>query len=51
MNQILDELKSIPGVVGACVYSPRAGLKISNLPGIFKPERLAAVGKHLSKLY
>jgi hypothetical protein len=38
-------------VVGACIYSSRAGLKVSNLPGIFKPDRLAAVGKHLAKLY
>jgi predicted regulator of Ras-like GTPase activity (Roadblock/LC7/MglB family) len=51
MKQMIDELKSIPGVVGACVYSTRAGLKFSNLPGIFKPERLTAVGKHLAKLY
>jgi len=51
MKQMIDELKTIPGVVGACVYSSREGLKFSNLPGIFRPERLAAVGKHLAKLY
>lgn len=51
MMQMIDELKSIPGVVGACVYSTRAGLRASNLPTIFKPERLAAIGKQLSKLY
>ena len=50
MKQMIDELKSIPGVVGACIYSARTGLKVNNLPGIFKPERLAAVGKNLAKL-
>ena len=51
MKQMIDELKSVPGVIGACVYSSRAGLQISNLPTIFKPDRLTAIGKHLAKLY
>lgn len=51
MNQLIDELKAIPGVVGACLYSSRDGLQGTNLPGIFKPDRLAAVGKLLSKLH
>jgi len=50
MKQMIDELKSIPGVVGACIYSARTGLKVNNLPGIFKPDRLTAVGKNLAKL-
>lgn len=51
MRQMIDELKSIPGVVGASIYSSSDGLQVTNLPGIFKPERLSAVGKHLTKLY
>lgn len=51
MLQLIDELKAIPGVVGACIYSSRDGLLESNLPGIFKAERLTLVGKHLAKLY
>lgn len=51
MQQLIDELKAIPGVVGACVYSSREGLQLTNLPGIFKVERLAAVGKQLAKLH
>ena len=51
MKHLIDELKAIPGVVGACIYSSRAGLQETNLPGIFKADRLAAVGKQLAKLY
>jgi predicted regulator of Ras-like GTPase activity (Roadblock/LC7/MglB family) len=51
MKQLIDELKAIPGVVGACVYSSREGLQETNLPGIFRADRLAAVGKQLTKLY
>lgn len=51
MLQMLDDLKAIPGVVGASVYSSADGLLTTNLPGIFKPERLNVVGKHLTKLY
>ncbi len=45
MHQLIDELKSVSGVIGACTYSPQNGLQESNLPGIFKPEKLAAIGR------
>ncbi len=51
MRQMIEELKAIPGVVGAGIYSSSEGLQVTNLPGIFKPERLNVVGKHLTKLY
>ena len=51
MQQLIDELKAIPGLVGACIYSSRDGLQETNLPGIFKADRLGAVGKQLAKLY
>jgi predicted regulator of Ras-like GTPase activity (Roadblock/LC7/MglB family) len=51
MIHLIDELKVIPGVIGACIVSSRDGLKVANFPSIFKPERLSAVGKHLLKLY
>lgn len=51
MRQMIEELKAIPGVVGASIYSSTDGLQVTNLPGIFKPERLNLVGKHLTKLY
>lgn len=50
MKQAIDELKAIPGVVGACLFSTQEGLLESNLPGMFKPEKLAAVGKQVTKL-
>ena len=50
MKQAIDELKAIPGVVGACLFSQQEGLLQSNLPGIFKADKLGAVGKQLAKL-
>jgi hypothetical protein len=50
MKQAIDELKAIPGVVGACLFGTQEGLLLSNLPGIFKPEKLTAVGKQMTKL-
>ena len=51
MIHLIDELKMISGVMGACIVDSREGLKVTNLPTIFKPERLNLVGKHLQKLY
>ncbi|WP_321369124.1 roadblock/LC7 domain-containing protein [uncultured Desulfuromusa sp.] len=51
MIHLIDELKVIPGVIGACIVSSKDGLKVGNLPSIFKAERLSAVGRHLLKLY
>ena len=51
MIHLIDELTVIPGVVGACIVNSQEGLKVTNLPAIFKPERLTLVGKHLLKLY
>ena len=51
MIHLIDELKVIPGVIGACIYNSHEGLKVSNLPAIFKPDRLNVIGKQLSKLY
>lgn len=51
MIHLIDELKVIPGVIGACIVSTRDGLRETNLPTIFKPERLTLVGRHLLKIY
>ncbi len=51
MIHLIDELKVIPGVIGACIVTSQEGVKVTNLPAIFKPERLSLVGKHLLKLY
>ena len=51
MINLIDELKAIPGVVGASIVDANEGVKATNLPAIFKPERLAQVGNHLLELY
>ena len=49
MINLIDELKVIPGIVGACIVSTE-GLQATNLPAMFKPERLSLVGNHLLAL-
>ena len=51
MPQSIDKLKTIPGVFGACLYSPEFGLQENNLPEIFEPEKLSMIGSHLTKLH
>ncbi len=51
MTNLIDELKAIPGVIGACIVNANEGIKATNLPTIFKPERLVLVGNHLLELY
>jgi len=51
MKQMVEELNSVPGVVGACIFSTRDGIRFSNLPALFKEERLIGAGKQLGKLY
>ena len=51
MTNLIDELKAIPGVIGASIVAADEGLKATNLPNFFKPERLVLVGNHLHKLY
>ena len=51
MLHLIDELKVIPGVMGACIVNSRTGVQATNLPALIRVERLALVGKHLLKLY
>jgi len=51
MQQLIEELKSIPGVVGASVYRPKQGVLCHNLPTLFKAERINEIGKHLAKIH
>jgi len=51
MLHLIDELKVIPGVMGACIVNSQTGVQVTNLPALFKVERLALVGKHLLKIY
>jgi predicted regulator of Ras-like GTPase activity (Roadblock/LC7/MglB family) len=51
MQQLIDDLKSIPGVIGAYVSRTNQGILCSNLPSLFKPERIAEVTKSLLKIH
>lgn len=51
MKQAIDEFKAMPGVVGCCIYSSMKGVHLSNLPAVFKPERLATIGEQLFRLH
>lgn len=50
MQQMLDDLKSIPGVLGAFGYRAREGILCNNLPRLFKAERLAEAARSLSRI-
>ena len=50
MQQMIDDLKSIPGVIGAFGYRTKQGILCSNLPSLFKAERLIEIAKNLTKI-
>ncbi|MFO7766226.1 MAG: hypothetical protein R6V33_07320 [Pelovirga sp.] len=51
MTYLINELKVIPGVLGACLFHSDEGVKVANLPAVFKTERLQMIGNHLNKMY
>lgn len=51
MDQILNELKSVPGVIGAFVFHTQTGVKSKALPEIFRETKLVKMGKSLVKIY
>lgn len=50
MQQLVNDLKSIPGVIGACCFDSKNGLGANSLPSLFKQERLSNIGKLLAKI-
>jgi hypothetical protein len=50
MKLIIDELKSVPGVIGAYLFNLKTGVLASNLPGLFKEEKLVSLGRMLTKM-
>lgn len=50
MNDLLEELKVIPGVVGGYFISLKKGLLASNMPTIFKQPKILEVSKQLIKV-
>jgi len=51
MNKILDEIKSIPSIIGGFIFNSQKGITASNLPMIFKKDRLQKIAEMLIKMY
>lgn len=51
MDQILNELQSVPGVIGAFVFHTKTGILSKALPAVFKEAKLIRIGKSLVKIY
>ncbi|MBD1400551.1 hypothetical protein [Pelovirga terrestris] len=51
MRYVINELKMIPGVLGACFVQTDIGVTAANLPAVFKKERLESIGNSLAKIY
>ncbi len=51
MNNVLSEIKSIPGIIGGFFFDSIQGVKASNLSPIFKEDNLNKIGKVLYKMY
>jgi hypothetical protein len=51
MNQVLEDIKAIPGVVGGFIFNARSGIAANNLPPVFRETKLITIGKAGSKMY
>jgi hypothetical protein len=51
MNTVLDEIKTIPGIIGGFVFGVTCGIQMNNLPPVFKDANLNKIGKVLDKIY
>ncbi len=51
MNAALEEIKTIPGVIGGLLYHPQKGVLESDLPAVFKEPKLLKMGRILVKMY
>lgn len=51
MENLLEELKTIPGVVGGYFISQKKGFLASNMPALFKEPKLLEVSQQLAKIY
>ncbi len=51
MKALLEEVQSIPGVIGSYVFNPEKGIIISEMPLVFKDSNLVKIGKMLAKIY
>lgn len=51
MQAIIDDLKDLPGVLGACLYHGQRGPLETNLPAIFTADKLVKISKLLMKIH
>ena len=51
MQQLIDDMKAIPGVIGACTYRSQEGIISNNLPSLFSNDRLNNTARHLAKIH
>lgn len=51
MQNLLEEIKSSPGVLGSCVYTNHKGILASNLPAIFKSDTQKHIGQILNRVF
>ncbi|MBU1013797.1 MAG: hypothetical protein KKG99_12395 [Bacteroidetes bacterium] len=51
MNTVLDEIKTIPGIIGGFVFGVTHGIQMNNLPPVFKEDNLNKIGKVIDKIY
>lgn len=50
MNQVLNEIKSVPGITGGFFYASDRGVGAVNLPAVFRKTNLAKIGKVIEKM-
>lgn len=50
MKKIIDDLKDLSGVLGACLYHGQKGILESNLPAMFTGDKLQDIGSLLMKI-
>jgi len=51
MKNLLEEIKTTPGVLGACVYSTKKGIVGSNLPATFNSEQQQRITSILHRVF
>jgi len=51
MKNLLEEIKTSPGVLGACVYSIKKGIVGSNLPATFSSEQQQRITNILHRVF
>jgi len=51
MNHVIEDLKSISGVLGGFIFNPQKGIFANNLPPIYKVPKLTEIGRMVVKIY